>query len=135
MNTLTELKSYLDGLKPQLSCDNVVDERESQIRAGRFLTAQYEIGVFTHQLTSELFKLRSLDAAIFAKLVNEDPAKNVTEKKLNAEANQDYQNVHEKIESLEGDLLYLKTMAHIFDQGHVFYRQNSKRDYRGDFNG
>jgi hypothetical protein len=135
MKNIDDIKMYLEELHPLLSCDNVVGEEEAKIRAGKFLEVQYQIGVTTHALTSELFKLRSLDACIYAKLINADPAKNVTEKKLNAEAHSDYQPTHERIEQIESDLNYLKTMAHVFDGGHVFYRQHSKTDRRGDFNG
>lgn len=131
---IDNIKTYLEELHPLLSCDNVVGTEESRIRAGKFLEAQYQIGVATHSLTSELFKLKSLDTAIYAKLVNADQAKNVTEKKLNAESNPEYQTIHERVEQIDSDLLYLKTMLHVFDQGHVFYRQNSKPDTRGDFN-
>lgn len=136
MYNIDDIKVYLEELKPLLNCDNVVGEEEHKIRAGKFLSAQYEIAVTTHTLTSELFKRKSFESCVFANLLNKDQAKNVTEKKHNAEANPEYQEVHERIEEIESNLFLLKTMAQVYRDAHVFHRQHSKKEYnKGDFNG
>lgn len=133
MTNINDIKVYLETLHPLLNADNLISERDAQIKAGKFLEAQYQIGVAMHALTSEQFKLSSLQAATYAKLLGEDQAKNVTEKKSNVEAHPDYMSVHERMEEIDSDINFLKVMLKVFENGHVFYRQHStkKENYNG----
>lgn len=120
---ISKLKGYLGECAKLLNADNIVSEREAEIRAGRFLEAQQQISSGLHLLSKEAFKQNSLQLAKYAHLIGEDTAKNVTEKKANAEAHPEYALIREEHNNLESDISYLKAMLKIYGDAHVFYRQ------------
>lgn len=123
---IDELKAYLEDCAKLLNADNIVSEREAEIRAGRFLEAQHKVSFGLHMLSREVFKVNSLQLAKYAQLMSEDNAKNVTEKKANAEAHPDYTLIRERYDELEADVNFLKAMLKIYADAHVFYRQLAK---------
>ena len=123
---IEKLKSYLKECALLLNADNIVSEREAEVRAGRFLEAQHQIATGLHLLSKEVFKQNSLQLAKYAQLMSVDPAKNVTEKKANAEAHLEYIPIRERHSDLESDINFLKATLKIYADAHVFYRQLAK---------
>jgi hypothetical protein len=52
----------------------------------------------------------------------------VTEKKLEADVNQDYVDAREELETLEANITYIKGIIEVFTNGHIFYRQMLRMD-------
>lgn len=131
---ILELKQYIDECSKYLIADSVVSDRDCEIRAGRFLDAQYRLAVGIHLLSDELFKLESIKTATYAKAIRfYIEAKNAVEKKAVSEADPDYIKASESVSEAESTLNYLKTMSRIFSDAHVFYRQKARND--GGING
>ncbi len=128
---LDELQSYLNGIVPLFSAENVVSTREAQVRCGKFLEAQHYISLASLQLASQLLKLISLRDIKYAQLMSQDTSKNVTEKKVNVEAHPDYVSIREQVDDVESKLSFLKTHTKLQENAHLFFRTWLK----GDFNG
>lgn len=123
---ITQLLAYIDECYKLLNADNVISDREAQLRSGRFLEAQFHISKGIRELASILLKSKSLNEMTYTSLLNADGAKNVTEKKANAEANPSFITVREHFETIEADIDNLKSMLKVFENAHVFYRQLAK---------
>jgi uncharacterized protein YpuA (DUF1002 family) len=71
-------------------------------------------------------KLSTLSNATYAQAMNRSTAKQVTEKKAEAESNEDYTNMREGLEQCESKISWLRTYIDIFNNAHITYRQFSK---------
>lgn len=124
--TIDELKVYLEDVSRFLNADNVIGEREAEIRAGKFLEAQFKIAMAANLLSADLFKLESFRSVTYAHVVGVAEGKNITEKKLVADADPTFTSAQERYSGVESDLNYLKTVGRVFADAHVFYRQKAK---------
>ena len=129
--TLDDLKAELDELQKLLNADNMVSERDAEIRGGKFLEAQYKIAGAIRTLDRELFKLESYKSAVWhSALVS--AVGTVDIKKAQAEADQTFTTVQEQYSAIESDLNYLRMVARIFSDAHVFYRLKMKEMKNGN---
>ena len=123
-----QFKEYIRETSKLLVSDNVISDTDCTVRASKFLEAQYKIAVAVRYLEDYKLKQRSITTATWAKtLIETDAKQNVTIRKALAEANQDYQKTNDELESIEVDIDYFKTMAKVFSDAHIFYRQRGAR--------
>jgi hypothetical protein len=95
---------------------------ESRERAGRFLVAQALLTSYLKQIDEELAKFSVLKDATFAKTINKTDGKNVTEKKINAGANEEYCQMTVSYDNLVAVREWIKGHIKIFENAHILYR-------------
>lgn len=71
-------------------------------------------------------KLTTLSSATFSQAIYRSPSKGVTEKKIEAEADEAYAGVRESLEECEAKISWLRTYMEIFNNAHITYRQFAK---------
>jgi hypothetical protein len=71
-------------------------------------------------------KLKTLSDATYAQAMKNSSAKQVTEKKVEAEMDEIYTSMRESLEQCESKISWLRTYINIFENAHVTYRQFSK---------
>jgi hypothetical protein len=116
--------SYVSKLAPE----SVISKSEANKRASEFLYAAAIISCEKKRISDELISVESANRVIYASTFARQSDKNVTEKKLKAEADPEFIEVREMLETLENNINYLKTQEKVFENAHVFYRNL----YRGD---
>lgn len=120
---LEEIETYTDLLP---TSGNSVSKSDAEDRATKFLVISSKLLNARFLANEDKIKAISIAKSIFAQVTREADGKNVTEKKLNAEANSDYQEAREYLEKIENKVDFFKTYINIFNDAHVFYRQLSK---------
>lgn len=128
---LSKLKKIIKEAVEILPTEKAVSEREAERRAGRFLEVQAFIVDSIDTLNDDKIRAVSLEKAVYAKVLSEVKVKQVTEKKIQTEADPDYQAIRENLESVDARINYLKSYYKIFEAAHIFYRNLAK----GEFNG
>lgn len=120
---IAEIEEYTDLLP---TSGNSVSKSTAEDRATKFLVISSKLVNAKFFASEDKIKALSITKSIFAQVTKEAEGKNVTEKKLNAEANPDYQEAREYLEKIESKVDFLKAYISIFSDAHVFYRQLSK---------
>lgn len=128
---LSKLKKLISEAVELLPTEKAVSEREAERRAGRFLEIQAFIVDSIDTLNDNKIRATSLEKAVYAKVLSEVRVKQVTEKKIQTEADPDYQATRENLEDVDARINYLKSYYKIFDNAHIFYRQLSKAEFSG----
>lgn len=95
-------------------------------RATQFLIMVAILADAKRSAEEDKAKLATLSNATYAHAMNRSTAKQVTEKKAEAESNEDYTSMREGLEQCESKISWLKTYISIFDNAHILYRQFSK---------
>jgi hypothetical protein len=112
----------------KLPMNNKVNVNECEIRAGEFLTALASIADFRHMISEDKIKATSLVSSVYSEKLSKAVGKTVTENKTHVEADEDYIQVREQLETTENNINYLKTYQEIFLNAHLYYRQLSKSE-------
>jgi len=99
---------------------------DAQPRAGRFLTRVAVLTDYLRTLEEELPKHQTLTNSQYFTAISQAVGKNITEKKVEAEANSEYCKVVEAKSELEARRDWIKSYIKIFDNAHVMYRQYSR---------
>lgn len=94
--------------------------------AGEFLIAQSVLATFLKDFDDDKSKLMTMEKATYAQTVKSVEGKNVTEKKINVEADPTYANSREAVEKLDHLRDYIRTHMKIFENAHLLFRQFSK---------
>lgn len=123
---MKEIKEFIDKHVAMLPVGNSVSFTQYETKAGDFLTALAKIADFRHIFSEDKIRLTSTHIAVYAEQMAKGTAKTVTENKLIAEASPEYIKAREDLESMENNIVYLKTFNDIFTNAHVLYRQLSK---------
>ena len=96
---------------------------EAKERCAKFLTAQALMTNYMEVLEVEIGKHDAVTEAALSRAVSEADAKNVTEKKLLAQANPSYSRPKIKLSELKAQHTWLKTHMKIMENAHIMYRQ------------
>jgi hypothetical protein len=99
---------------------------DAKPRAGRMLTRVAVLTNYLRYLEEELPKLQTLVNAQYALAIQQAGGKNITEKKVEAEASQCYSDAVEKKAVLDAQRDWVKNYVKIFDNAHIMYRQYSR---------
>lgn len=103
-----------------INAQSLVDAKP---RAGRMLSRVAALTYYLRQLEEELPKLQTLVNAKYALAIQQASGKNITEKKVEAEANPEYTNAVEQKAELDAQRDWTKNFIKIFDNAHIMYRQ------------
>lgn len=98
---------------------------DAKPRAGRMLIRVAVLTNYLRAIEEELPKLQTLVNAQYAVAVQQANGKNVTEKKIEAEASKVYSNAVEAKAMLDAEQNWVKNHIKIFDNAHIMYRQYS----------
>lgn len=100
--------------------------RESMERASKFLVVISILSEFRLSLERRKAQDITLREALYHKAINAAEGKNVTEKKIEAEANPEYTTGRESVENLDAQISWAKTNIDIFNNAHILYRNLAK---------
>lgn len=107
----------------------VIDARgllEARERAAKFLVAQAILARFLKDFENEKAKVVTMREASYSQCVRYAQGKNITEKKIEVDANPEYTFTREAVEKLDSIRDYIKTHMKIFDNAHLMFRQYSR---------
>lgn len=96
---------------------------ESRERAAKFLVIQAHLANHLKLLDDLKVKSETLKSANYAQALMSQSGKNVTENKINAEADPIYADARETVEMIESEHNWTKRHLDIFDNAHVMFRQ------------
>ena len=100
--------------------------KEAQDRATRFLVVVSVLSNYRLDLEKKKTKLITLREAHFSQALGRSEAKNVTEKKMEAESDPKYTGQREAVEEIDSEISWVKCHIEIFNNAHITYRQLSK---------
>lgn len=121
---MDEIEQFIEEYTEMLPTNGkVVDVTVAEDRASKFLMAQARLVSWRRDFSDAKVKLVSSERLSYASAIGSVDGKNVTEKKLNAEADKRYIKVREDLEYTDTTITYLKSFIEIFGNAHVFYRQ------------
>lgn len=98
---------------------------DAKPRAGRMLMRVAVLTNYLRAIEEELPKLQTLVNAQYAVAIDQSSGKNITEKKVQAEASTVYSDAVEKKALLDAEQSWVKNYIKIFDNAHIMYRQYS----------
>lgn len=120
--TFDEVKSIIDE-----GIDEIAVTRQSladaKSRAARFLTRVAMLTNFLKDLEDELPKHLTMVNMQYASAIRIAEGKNITEKKVEAEANHEYSNAVEVKAKLDALHNWVKSHIKNFENAHVMFRQ------------
>jgi hypothetical protein len=96
---------------------------EARERAAKFLVVQAILSNHLKDLEDIKVKASTIEKAQFAQSVLCASGKNITENKMQAEADPVYAATRESLELVDSELNWTKRHYEIFAQGHVLFRQ------------
>jgi len=101
---------------------------DAQPRAARFLTRVAILTNFLRTLEEDLPKHQTLVNAQYATAIRMADGKNITEKKVEAEANPVYSEAVEAKAAIDAQRDWVKNYIKIFDNAHIMFRQYSRSE-------
>ena len=99
---------------------------EAAERAADFLVTIALLTDFKRELEIDKAKLTTLQEAQYARAMSGSSAKNVTDRKAEAQSNEDYTDVREKVEEIDAGISWCRSYMKIFENAHLTYRQQSR---------
>lgn len=99
--------------------------QESRERAAKFLVIQAHLASHLKSLEDVKVKASTLEKAQYAQSLMSQSGKNVTENKINAEADPRYSAARESVELVDSEINWTKKHYEIFGNAHVMFRQIS----------
>ena len=99
---------------------------DAKPRASRFLIVNALLTSFLREIEEELPKLQTLVNATYSQSIQYAEGKNITEKKVAAEASVEYSHARESKEKLDALREWVKGHIKIFDHAHLMFRQYSR---------
>lgn len=108
-----------------LNTNKSVSPAQAEKNATKFLFLAAKLARAKYDIEQEKITTVSLERAVEARemMKHTDKKITITEKKLLAETNDEYQVVREDMETKETDISFLKTMIDLFQNAHVQNRQ------------
>ena len=118
-NQLQELvNKYLDLI--EIDRDAIIESRD---RAAKFLVVQSHLSNHLKVLDDVKVKASTIEKATYAQALLNGGGKNVTENKINAEADPEYSKARETLELVEDEINWTKRHYEIFGNAHIMFRQ------------
>lgn len=88
----------------------------------RFFKATYEINKIIKDIRNEMILLEQVCKVVYKQSIERAEGKNVTEKKISADADFDYLESLKKFEEHSNNLEYFRTLYRVMENGHIFYK-------------
>lgn len=98
---------------------------EARERAAKFLVVQAHLATHLKSLEDVKVKASTLEKAQYSQSLMSQGGKNITENKINAEADPKYAQARESIELVDSEINWTKRHYEIFGNAHVMFRQIS----------
>lgn len=125
MNTFEEVQALVTENLALIQMDpNAFTQARD--RAAKFLVTQAILTSYLKGLQDARPKVQTLVDATYAQAIANSGGKNVTENKITAEADPNYTQYREAVESVDSEIHWVKTHMEIFFNAHLFFRQNSR---------
>jgi S-adenosylhomocysteine hydrolase len=121
-----DVKSFIEKMTELISVSRSLDQYEKEERASLFLAARADIEGFLFNLNNAMAEVSTLTDACFSKAIFSSEGTSITEKKYAANKTENYIVAKQKLLTLEADIHYLKSIADIFQNAHVMWRQFCK---------
>ena len=99
---------------------------EAPERATQFLIIVAILADAKREVEEDKAKLDTLVSTSYAQAFGKSSAKQVTEKKAEAENDETYSGMREWLEQCQSKISWLKTYIEVFNNAHITYRQFSK---------
>ena len=103
---------------------NAVALAQSRERAGKFLVVQAILTSYLKDLEEAQAKITTIREASYAQSIKMADGKNITEKKVEAEANPEYSSYREASERVAAEINWIKGHIKIFENAHILFRQS-----------
>lgn len=123
------VQGYVDKMMALVPEGNI-DIPEAERLAAKFAVARGNIARYQLDLDLNKNKLEGVVAATYKHSLFEAQGKVVAEKQASAEADPSYIVRKQEFDDLESQIYYLRTMADVFNNLHIFYR-NMGRTFGG----
>ena len=120
-----EIEETVDGLVDAITItpEGLAESRE---RSANFLVGQAVLTAYLKQVDEELAKRATLRDAIYASTLKNADGGNVTEKKINILADENYSVSRQLHEELEAKREWIRGHIKIFENAHILYRSLSR---------
>lgn len=127
MKTFEELEKLVESHIDQVEVTSY-SITEARDRAARFLVIQAHLANHLKSLDDVKVKASTSEKANYAQALMSQTGKNVTENKINAEADPRYAAARETIELIDSEHNWTKRHYEIFGNAHVMFRQISMQN-------
>lgn len=124
MLTLEQLENMVNSYLDMVEVDSNAFT-ESRQRAAKFLVIQAHLANHLKLLEDVKVKASTIEKAQYAQAMMQQSGKNVTENKINAEADPKYAEAREALELVDAEINWTKRHYEIFGNAHVMFRQIS----------
>lgn len=121
MSNYEQIVKKYDALIENINEVDVIP-KEAQRLATEFFKASYEINKIRRNVKSELILLEGAVNTLFTQAIKNAEGKNITEKKINANANLEYLKAVKRCEEIRGEHDYFRHLYDIMVNGHIFYK-------------
>jgi len=101
---------------------------EARERAAKFLVVQAHLASHLKELDDTKVKASTIEKAQYSQSLMSQSGKNVTENKINAEADPKYAASRESVELVDSEISWTKRHYEIFGNAHVMFRQISMQN-------
>lgn len=98
---------------------------QSRERAAKFLVVQAHLATHLKSLDDLKVKASTIEKAQYSQSLMSQSGKNITENKINAEADPIYAASRESVELIDSEISWTKRHFEIFANAHVMFRQIS----------
>lgn len=124
MLTLEQLESLVNSHLDlvEINSNAFTEARE---RAAKFLVIQAHLANHMKVLDDVKVKASTIEKAQYAQSLMSQTGKNITENKINAEADPHYAAARESVEMIDSEINWTKRHFDIFGNAHVMFRQIS----------
>ena len=124
-----DVQLLIDTATTLLTRERKFSTFDMEERASGLLVTVAKLGQVSNDLQHQRIEALSLERASFGSTLAKAEGKNITERKIMADTASEYRDYKKKLETLDADLSYLKTMIDVFNNGHVMWRQFSRTEY------
>lgn len=122
MKTFEEIEALVNSHLDLVEV-NSLDPQEARHRAAKFLVIQAHLTSHLKVLDDVKVKASTIEKACYAQALMSQGGKNVTENKINAEADPNYAAAREGVERIDAEINWTKRHHDIFGNAHVMFRQ------------
>jgi len=102
--------------------DYEVPPSEAKELATKFFKATFEINKVIRIIRNDIILLEQTSKVLYKQAIENSEGKNITEKKVNAEANIQYLKGLKELQEHSNSLEYFRGLFKIMEQGHIFYK-------------
>ena len=113
-----------DQINQHMLClpDSRTKVHDAENLASKFLSIQHVVTDGIYELELDMHEIRSVSKMLFHHALSQSDKKNATEKKAEAEANDEYRDAEKLERDLKSKITFLKIKQSIFNDAHLVCR-------------